>query len=73
MILTRNSWDTSIKHYARLGLLNTLPDELIASIPRTNLNRWKNEANDKYLCNDLAKFISEEIAFIKKRKRIQTH
>lgn len=43
------SWDTSIKHLARHGLLNDiLTSEQISNLPSSNLSRWRNEPEGKY-------------------------
>lgn len=63
----RRSWDTSIKHLTRLGLLSDiLTKEQIASIPSSNLSRWKNESEDKYEYSDLNQIVKNEIDFIKR-------
>ncbi|MEW5676024.1 DDE-type integrase/transposase/recombinase [Flavobacterium enshiense] len=61
----RISWDTSVKHYIRLGLYNNLPEEIKVQIPRTNIHRWANETDTKYLGCEVAKFIKEELELIK--------
>lgn len=66
MISKNLSWDTTIKHYARLGLLNNIPDEILTKIPRSNIHRWKNEPDDKYTGCEIAKFIGEEIELFRK-------
>ncbi|WP_298288546.1 hypothetical protein [uncultured Lutibacter sp.] len=46
---TRKSWDTAVKHLARQRLLHDiLTPQQIASIPRSNISRWKNETATKY-------------------------
>ncbi len=45
MPTTRLSYHTHIKLLARQGLL---PTEFLAQIPRTNIHRWRNEAENKY-------------------------
>ena len=63
----RKSWDTNIKHLARHGLLNdVLSSEQIMMIPRSNLSRWKNEANNKYQYAELNQIIEKEVDFIKR-------
>jgi len=49
---SRKSWDTAVKHLARHGVLDDLlSPEQIATIPRSNISRWKHENDDKYsLC-----------------------
>lgn len=63
---TRKSWDTSVKHYVRLGLYDNLPQNIKFSISKTNIHRWKNEPLDKYLGCEITKFIHEEIEFYSK-------
>ncbi|NGX85371.1 DDE-type integrase/transposase/recombinase [Aequorivita sp. KMM 9714] len=63
----RNSWDTSIKHLTRSGAIDyVLTAEQIASIPRSNISRWKNEADDKYSFCELNDIITQEIELIKR-------
>jgi putative transposase len=62
----RKSWDTSVKHYYRLGLEDNLPTELKISVPNTNKFRWKNELEDKYYGCQVAEFINQEIELIKR-------
>ena len=63
----RQSWDTSIKHITRNGLLNdVLSLEQIASIPRSNISRWKNESDDKYHYCEINQIVKEEVEFIKR-------
>jgi putative transposase len=45
MSAIRLSYHTRLKSLVRQGLL---PNELLAQIPRTNLHRWRNEAENKY-------------------------
>lgn len=68
----RTSWDTSIKIYARNNLLQTLSNEVILSIPRSNIHRWKNEPENKYEDCGLSKIIREEIDFISKTREFPT-
>lgn len=68
----RTSWDTTLKIYARNNLLQTLPDDLILSIPRSNIHRWKNESETKYKDCGLSKVIREEIDFISKTREFPT-
>ena len=61
----RNSWDTSIKHLTRSGAIeHLLTAEQIASIPRSNISRWKQEADDKYNFCDINDIIRQEIELI---------
>lgn len=63
----RNSWDTSIKHLTRSGAIDyVLTAEQIATIPRSNISRWKNEADDKYIFCELKDIITQEIELIKR-------
>ena len=62
----RNSWDTCIKHYYRLGLEDCLPYELKSIIPSSNISRWKLESDSKYKGHELAEFIKHEIELIKR-------
>ena len=63
----RHSWDTSIKHLARHNLLDDIltPDQ-ISRIPSSNLSRWKNENEDKYLYAEINELIKQEIELIKR-------
>ena len=63
----RTSWDTSIKHLTRHGLLqDILTVNQISNIPSSNLSRWKREPNDKYLHSEINQIIKQEIEFIKR-------
>jgi len=65
--MMRNSWDTSIKHLARHGLLkDILTSEQIANVPSSNLWRWKNEPDDKYLYSEINNIVKQEIELIKR-------
>ena len=64
----RTSWDTALKIYARNNLLQTLSNDVILSIPRSNIHRWKNESENKYKDCGLSKVIHEEIDFITKTR-----
>ena len=63
---SRSSWDTNVKHYIWNGLYDTLPADLKAKISRTNKHRWERETEDKYIGCEIAAFIKEEIALIKR-------
>lgn len=63
----RFSWDTSIKHLSRQGLLHdVLSANQLNSIPSSNISRWKNESDDKYLYSEINAIIKQEIELIKK-------
>jgi len=62
----KKSWDTSVKHFVRLGLIQNIPNELKIQIPKSNSNRWKKELNDKYLGCELTLFVKEEMELIQK-------
>ena len=63
----RTSWDTSIKHLTRQGLLtDLLTSEQIADIPSSNLSRWKHESDDKYLYSEINQIIKQEVELIKR-------
>lgn len=63
----RFSWDTSIKHLTRQGLLkDVLSANQINSIPSSNISRWKNETEDKYLYSEINDIIKQEIELIKR-------
>lgn len=63
----RNSWDTSIKHLTRSGAIEyVLTAEKIDTIPRSNISRWKNEADDKYSFCELNDIVLQEIELIKR-------
>lgn len=62
----RHSWDTSVKHYFRLGLETNIPFELKNKIPSSNISRWKQEPENKYLGCEIADYIDQEIDFIKR-------
>lgn len=67
MYENRKSWDTAVKHIARNGLLrDLLSHEQIATIPRSNISRWKQESDDKYQFCDINKVVKEEIELIKR-------
>ncbi|WP_296385981.1 hypothetical protein [Winogradskyella sp.] len=63
----RTSWDTSIKHLARHGILNDiLTSNQISNIPSSNLSRWRNESDDKYLYSEINQIVKQEIELIKR-------
>lgn len=47
-------------------LVDMLTPEQIASIPRSNISRWKNERDDKYYFCELNNIVKEELEFIKR-------
>ena len=64
---SRRSWDTAVKHMVRNGVLqDILTSEQMASIPRSNLSRWRGEANDKYTFCQINAIIQKELEFIKR-------
>ena len=63
----RKSWDTSIKHITRNGLLqDVLTADQIATIPNSNISRWKNEKDDKYSFCEINQIIKQEVDLIKR-------
>jgi putative transposase len=63
----RSSYDTSIKHLARHGILrDILSPEQVSEIPSSNLWRWKNESDDKYRYSEINNIIKQEIDLIKR-------
>ncbi|MEM6720016.1 MAG: DDE-type integrase/transposase/recombinase [Bacteroidota bacterium] len=64
---SRKSWDTAVKHLARHNVLNdVLTSQQIASIPRSNISRWKYESDDKYALCQINNIVKEEIELIKR-------
>jgi len=64
---SRKSWDTSVKHLTRYGVLNDiLTSEQIALIPPSNISRWKNETDDKYTFCEINNSIKQEVELIKR-------
>jgi putative transposase len=63
---SRISWDTTVKHYVRMGLYDTLPTHLKQKIPATNKSRWQSESDSKYIGCEVASFINQELALIKR-------
>lgn len=64
---SRISWDTSVKHLARHGVLHdVLSAKEITKIPRSNISRWKHEADDKYAFCEINNIIKQEIELIKR-------
>lgn len=77
---TRKSWDTSIKHYYRLGLEDNIPTPMRKNISSSNKFRWRNEKENKYEGCSMSNFIQEELQLIKRigqstrdKKTIQTY
>jgi hypothetical protein len=64
---SRRSWDTSVKHLTRYGVLHDVlsPDQ-ITKIPRSNISRWKQETDDKYAFCDINNIIKQEVELIKR-------
>jgi len=63
----RQSWDTSVKHLVRHGVLHDiLTAEQIASIPRSNLSRWKYESDNKYTFCEINAIVKQEVELIKR-------
>jgi putative transposase len=55
-----------VKHYYRLGLEDSIPNEIQQTIPSSNISRWKNESNDKYIGCQVAEYINQELELIKR-------
>lgn len=60
-IINRKSWDTSIKLSFKLGIENIIPNHILKQIPSTNINRWRNEANGKYIGAELHETVNEKL------------
>ena len=65
IIQTRVSWDTNVKIYIRNGLHKNLPQEVLKTIPRTNIHRWVNEPSDKYKNCGLQHLIEQDFELLK--------
>ena len=64
---SRRSWDTAVKHLTRYGVLHdVLNAEQITKIPRSNISRWKNETDDKYVFCEINNIIKQEVELIKR-------
>lgn len=64
---SRRSWDTSIKHLVRNGIFqDVLNPEQTAEIPHSNISRWKNEKDDKYVFCEINTIVRQEIELIKR-------
>ncbi len=61
---SRSSYDTAVKHLYRKGLESAIPNHLRSSIPRTNVFRWRNELDSKYLGHDLNNIAGSELALL---------
>lgn len=61
----RHSYDTSVKHLFRLGLDEAINQDLKASIPRSNISRWRNEPNDKYVGFELNSISTDQLDQLK--------
>ena len=46
--MTRNSYDTALKHLIRLDCAQAIPSPLLQAIPKSCLYRWKKEPDNKY-------------------------
>jgi len=65
--MKRISYDTSIKHITRHGLLqDILTKEQIALIPSSNISRWKHESNTKYMYSEINETLKQEVDLIKR-------
>ncbi|WP_327018574.1 DDE-type integrase/transposase/recombinase [Croceibacter atlanticus] len=63
----RQSWDTAIKHLARHNLIkDILPPDTLKAIPSSNLSRWRNEPDDKYVHSEVNHLVKQEIDLIKR-------
>jgi putative transposase len=62
---SRISWDTSVKHFIKLGLYDTLPENLKTKISKTNKHRWKNELDTKYQGFEVSNYIKSELELLK--------
>ncbi len=69
--MKRRSWDTNIKHYYRLGLEESIPNEIKQIIPSSNISRWKNESNEKYTGCQVAQYIDQELELIKRKVKTE--
>ncbi|WP_299210592.1 hypothetical protein [uncultured Dokdonia sp.] len=68
--MKRVSYDTSIKHITRHGLLqDILTREEIALIPSPNISRWKHESDNKYMHSEINEILTQEVNLIKRLNR----
>ena len=64
---SRRSWDTAVKHLVRYNVLHdVLSTDQITEIPRSNISRWKNETDDKYVFCEINNIIKQEVELIKR-------
>ena len=65
--MKRVSYDTSIKHITRHGLLqDILTKEQIALIPSSNISRWKHESDNKYTHSEINEILTQELDLFKR-------
>ena len=65
--MKRATYDTSIKHITRHGLLkDILTSEQISLIPTSNISRWKQEPNDKYKHCEFNEILKQELELIRR-------
>lgn len=65
--MKRISYDTSIKHITRHGLLqDILTREEIALIPSSNISRWKHESDNKYMHSEINEILKQEVDLIRR-------
>ncbi len=65
--MKRVSYDTSIKHITRHGLLqDILTKEQIALIPSSNISRWKHESDNKYTHSEINEILKQEVDLIRR-------
>lgn len=62
----RKSWDTTVKHYFRLGIENNLPEHVWTAVPHSNRPRWRGEPDGKYAGCEVAAHIQRELELIKR-------
>ncbi|MEY5133142.1 MAG: hypothetical protein RLZZ198_1146 [Bacteroidota bacterium] len=55
----------------RIGLHNSIPEDLRKMIPRTNINRWKNEKESKYIGFQLNEIAKEELEVSKAFSKVK--
>ena len=60
-IQTRISWDTVVKLSFKLGIEHNIPSHILKQIPATNINRWRNEPDGKYIGSELHEAINNKI------------